>query len=119
MKKTFSMFVALSAVMLLTQCVYKDTPYSFRAPTKEQKCLSKCQVQERECVKLCTNTAEKCNLKANHETRVAYNRYLHQQIIAGKPVARDYASYYDPLKCSKVTCNCFEDAADCDNACKV
>jgi hypothetical protein len=119
MKRFYTLITALSAALLLTQCVYKDTPYSFRAPTKEQKCLSQCKVRESQCNRLCINTAQKCNLKENKKARFAYNHYIHQQKIAGAPIARDFASYFDPLACKKVTCNCFKDAGDCETKCDV
>ena len=112
-----SICIILFAVLAVSCKKYGEAPYSYSGPAKKKQCIMRCHSRHHECKRSCTNTAPKCHRKAYTKTKVAFERYVDQQEIAGKPVNRDFNSFNDPLQCKKITCDCADDYALCRRVC--
>lgn len=80
---------------------------SFIAITVHAK--NSCYNDYQACKKVCRPTC-----KNNLQTAKDYKQYIKIKLTQGTNyIARDYASYIDPLTCSKVSCSCQADLREC------
>jgi len=112
-------FLIVIAGLLMVSCgnwKTGDSSYNYNPPPVK-KCKMRCDERMAQCNHMCTNTFPKCQAKGKKVAAMTYARYVNQQQIAGKPINRDLNSYYDPLQCTKTTCNCQADIRACYRVC--
>lgn len=85
--------------------------------TPSKQCRNQCNMRHANCSSVCVNTFPKCQKKGKREAANSYSNYINEQCIAGKSINRDLGSYYDPLQCTKTTCDCNADLRACKKAC--
>lgn len=116
MIKTGWVYAMLALMALLAAACHKKAEGTESTMTRAQ-CQSQCHMLHANCRAICVNSFPKCVAKGRRVAAINYTDYIHQQRVAGKPVNRDLNSYYDPLQCTKTTCDCQADRRACDRAC--
>ena len=103
-------FVVSSLILILTGCVNSQAHLNFRLWKLH------CVKQFRECNKICKDSNQNCNGKANFLSKQHYKLFVQQQSVQGGIIARDLSSYRDPIQCYKATCDCSADYYQCIQA---
>ncbi|MDP3560001.1 MAG: hypothetical protein Q8R79_06625 [Legionellaceae bacterium] len=81
-------------------------------------CTAGCQAHLQSCNTTCQNSCVHCQMKREHWVAERYNIYERTQLIRGKSIVLEKASFRDPLACRKSTCDCRIDYKNCHAACR-
>ncbi len=82
-----------------------------------QACVKQCERSKANCHALCEANDTDCEINAKDQAQREYERYVKQKKIEGAEIMRDLKSFYDPLQCSKTSCDCEEDFRACYQMC--
>lgn len=120
MKKICVRLVCIVFVICLSACgarykmIYKYFPPHSKMG---QACVVKCEKQRVVCQELCRSSDKDCELSAHRQAQEEYLAYVHRKKVEGAEIMRDLQSFYDPLQCSKTSCDCRSDFEVCYQMC--
>ena len=120
MRKILKSLSFLCLVLALFACSAKYEKYyefSYEPNTQSKQCIEQCVKTKSKCLSLCTNDDELCKKNSTLQANLEYNNYVKEKMIEGKTINRDLDSYYAPLQCSKVSCDCEADYRACYQMC--
>lgn len=118
-KICYKLFIIIS-VFLLASCAAKyEKYYEFQVPKTKpiEQCVQICQKTKDNCSKMCTNDSQLCKKNQMKQAELAYDSYVREMRVAGNGINRDLNSFYDPLQCSKISCDCERDYRACYKMC--
>ena len=112
---------SITRIMLYTVtmllCACQNPLWFFKPLMPTSQCEQACEIQARQCQKICLDSCQRCTRGADTRAAKHYALYQHQQIVQGETIALELQSYRDPLQCRKTTCNCGADYSVCRQAC--
>ncbi len=100
---------------VLIGCVHQE---QIAKHIEQVECKKECIKQFQLCHNTCKNNCGFCTHFHNNAALHRYDRYKNEQCVQGKMITRQLQSYRDPLKCTKVTCNCHDDYTVCSQSCQ-
>jgi len=103
--------ILAAVIILLTAC----THHTSTTPAKQDyaTCAASCEKRAEQCNSRCRNNCQQCQAYTDQITARHYGKYVSEQYVKGRTIARNLNSYRDPLQCRKVTCNCRADFRIC------
>ena len=120
MLKIITKILFISIIVLLAACSAKyEKYYEFDVPKAQDgaKCVQICHETKTNCSKMCNNDTQLCQRNQLDHATIAYQSYIKERKVEGDVINRDLNSFYDPLQCSKVSCDCERDYRACYKMC--
>jgi hypothetical protein len=118
--KLLKKYLFILGVILLAGCSAKyEKYYTYEFPPSEdgKQCIQQCMKTKDRCLSLCTNDQDLCHKNSWLQADKEYQRYVKERQLVGRSINRDMNSFYDPLQCSKVSCDCESDYRACYRMC--
>ncbi len=120
MKKIIQTFIYIFFIFSLMACPAKYEKYyefDFAPNAKGKQCVEQCVKTKEQCSRLCTNDDALCKKNSTLQAQLEYSNYVNEKMVEGGTINRDLDSYYAPLQCSKVSCDCEADYRACYQMC--
>jgi len=120
MKIIIKQFILFCLILTLASCSAKyEKYYEFDfSPNKDSKqCIAQCVKTKTRCTSLCTNNDVLCKKNSTLQAQLEYQSYVKEKTVEGGTINRDLDSYYAPLQCSKISCDCEADYRACYQMC--
>ncbi len=109
----FSKFSIVLLALSLMSCTPREVMMQ-----ELKVCKQHCAKQYFACRKHCKNNYAHCYEKRIVTAKKTHRRFVHEMAASGGIVSRELQSYLDPLQCTKITCSCTADHANCTQACR-
>lgn len=112
--------IACFFILLLAGCAAKyEKYYEFKVPASAEgeQCIETCNKTKQNCQNMCTNDTSLCQKNMMLQAKLEYGDYIKEKRTEGSQINRDLNSFYDPLQCSKISCDCDRDYRACYRMC--
>lgn len=108
------------AVFFISGCEKTQvSTYRYSPPTTidGMACVDECKQSRRTCSNLCTMPDQQCLAQAQAKANYEYQQYVNEQTVAGQPISRTPASFYDEKQCKHAGCGCESEFEVCYQLC--